>query len=338
GFLKEVMRRVAAHPGVEQVSVATGFPLGPASENGYWIEGQPEPKQPGDWSVAITQSVSETYHQTLNIALLAGRLFTDRDTADSPLVVIVDEDFVRRHFPDGSPSSAIGKRLRFGGERESWREIVGVVRHVRYYGPEQEGRAGIYRPWTQMNPRWLAEFTRVMDLVVKTSVEPTSLVAAIKQEVQALDKDQPLANVQTLESLLSRSLAPRRFSLFMFSAFALTALLLGAVGLYGVMSYTVTQRTREIGIRIAFGAGSGDILRFVVGRGMILTAGGIVAGLIGGFASTHLMAGLLYGVSATDPSVFMGITLLLAAVALAACYVPARRAVKVDPMTALRHE
>ncbi|HKY04933.1 MAG TPA: FtsX-like permease family protein, partial [Blastocatellia bacterium] len=338
GFLKEVMRRVAALPGVEQVSVGTGFPLGPARENGYWIEGQPEPKQPGDWPVAITQSVSETYHQTLNIALLAGRLFTDRDTADSPPVVIVDEDFVRRHFPGGPPSEAIGKRLRFGGATEPWREVVGVVRHVRHYGPEQEGRAGIYRPWTQMNPRWLANLTRAMDLVVKTSVEPTGLVAAIKQEVQSLDKDQPLANVQTLESLLARSIAPRRFSLLMFSVFAFTALLLGAVGLYGVISYTVTQRTREIGIRIAFGAEAKDIVGLVLGRGMILTLAGIIAGLIAAFASTRLMAGLLYGVSATDPAVFVGITLLLAVVALTACYVPARRATKVDPMSALRHE
>jgi putative ABC transport system permease protein len=309
-----------------------------AQQNGYWLEGQPEPKQPGDWPVAITQSVSESYHQTLDITLLAGRHFTEYDKADSSPVVIVDEDFVRRHFPNGSLNDALGKRLRFGGDGESWREIVGVARHVRYFGPEQEGRAGIYRPWLQISPRWLAEFTRVMDLVVKTSVEPTQLVGAIKHEVQAIDKDQPLANVRSLESLLNESLAPRRFSLLLLGVFALVALLLGAIGLYGVISYAVTQRTNEIGIRLALGAQRKDVLRLILGQGMRLAIVGVLVGLGNALVFTRLMKTLLFNLSATDPLTFAAVTLLLTAVALLACYVPARRAMKVDPMIALRQE
>jgi putative ABC transport system permease protein len=338
GFLKEVMRRVQGLPGVERVSVATGFPLGMVDENGYWLEGQPEPKQPGDWPVAFTQSVSESYHQALGITLLAGRRFTERDTADSPQVVIVDEDFVRRHFPRGSFNDALGKRLRFGGQGEPWREIVGVTRHIRHLGPEQEGRPGIYRPWLQMNPKWLAERTRVMDLVVKTSVAPAQLVSAIKREVQAIDKDQPLANVRTLESYLDGSLAPRRFSLLLLGAFAVVALLLGAVGLYGVISYAVTQRTNEIGIRLALGAQPRDVLRLVLGEGMRLVALGVALGLAFASGLMRLINKLLYDVSASDPLTFAAVALLLTFVALLACWMPARRAMNVDPMVALKSE
>lgn len=337
-FLKEVSRRVEALPGVQQVSVSTGFPLGRASDNGYWVEGETEPRRPGEWSTASMQSVSEGYHRTLRIALLAGRYFSERETADSPSVVIVDEDFVRRHLPNGSPADAIGKRLRFGGEGEPWREIVGVVRHVRQNGLDEEGRPGIYRPWMQMNPKWLADYARAMDLVVKTSDEPTRLIAAIRREVQAVDKDQPLGNVSTLEALVAQSVAPRRFSLLLLGVFASVALLLGAVGLYGVLSYVVTQRTREIGIRMALGAQKSDVLRLIIRYGMTLAVIGVGAGLVGAFALTRLMKSLLFGVSASDPLTFILIALLLLVVALLASYLPARRATKVDPLIALRYE
>ena len=338
GFLKEVMSRVSTLPNVEQVSVGSGFPLGRGSESGYWIEGQPQPQHPGDWPVAIRQSVSENYHQALGIALLTGRYFNEHDTADSMPVVLVDEDFVRRHFPNNAMSDAIGKRLRFGGEGEPWREVVGVVRHARHYGLDEEARAEIYRPWLQMNSRSAADFARAMDLIVKTSNEPESIVAAIKREVQALDPEQPLGNVRTLESLLAESVAPRRFSLLLLGIFAFVALLLGAVGLYGVMSYAVTQRTREIGIRMALGAQKGDVLRLVIKQGLMLSLGGVVVGLAASFALTRLMESLLFGVSATDPATFAVIAALLTTVALVACYIPARRATKVDPMVALRYE
>jgi putative ABC transport system permease protein len=339
GFLKEASRRIAALPGVREVSVATGFPLGRSlGENGYWIEGQPEPQKPGDWSVALAQSVSENFHRALGVTLLTGRYFTESDTADAPPVALVDDHFVRRHFPDGSINDALGKRLRFGGAGEVWREIVGVVRHVRHNNLEVEGSPQIYSPWPQMNPRELAELSRVMDVIVKTSGSPMSLVAPIKREVQAMDKDQPLGAARPLEALVAQSLSPRRFNLLSLGLFALIALLLGAVGLYGVMSYAVTQRTRELGIRLALGAQKKDALWLVIKQGMALSLIGIVIGLAASFALTRLMMSLLYEVSATDPLTFGLIALLLGAVALLACWIPARRATKVDPLTALKYE
>ncbi|HKP85379.1 MAG TPA: ABC transporter permease [Blastocatellia bacterium] len=337
-FLKEVSRRVKALPGVREVSIATGFPLRRGSDNGYWVEGEPQPQKPADWPVAVTQSVSESYHRALGIALLAGRYFTEQDTADTPQVILVDEDFVRRHFPGRPLGDALGKRLRFGGTGEPWREIVGVVRHVRQVSLEEEGRPGIYRPWLQINPRWLADFTRAMDLIVKTSDAPESFVAAIKQEVQTVDKDEPLGNVGTLESFVNESLAPRRFTLLLLGLFALIALLIGAVGLYGVMSYAVTERTRELGIRIALGAQKRDVMRLVIRQGMIFSLTGVVIGLAASVALTRLMESLLFGVSATDPATFATIAVSLIVVSLLAICIPARRATKVDPMVALRHE
>ncbi len=338
GFLREVMRRVGGLPGVEGVSVSTGFPLGRGYEQGYIVEGQPEPQRPADWAVAVSQSVSESYHRVLGIRLLAGRGFDERDAAESPPVAIVDDAFVRRHFPGHPLDGALGKRLRLGGDGEPWREVVGVVGHVRHNGPEQEGYAGIYRPWTQLNPRSLTDYTRAMDLVVKTSAEPEGLVPAVRREVQTVDPDQPLANVRTLQSLLDQVVAPRRFGALLVGVFALVALLLGAVGLYGVMSYTVSQRTHEIGIRMALGAQRGRILGTVLKQGMALVLAGVALGLAGALAAARLIASQLFGVTPTDPQTILGVSALLVSVALVACYLPARRATRVDPLTALKYE
>jgi putative ABC transport system permease protein len=338
GFLKEASRRIAGLPGVREVSVATGFPLGRGGDTGYLIEGQPEPRKPGDWPIALKQSVSESFHRTLGITLLTGRYFTEGDTAEAPPVALVDDHFVRRHFPNGSINDALGKRLRFGGDGEVWRQIVGVVRHVRHNDLDVEGFPQIYSPWLQINPRWLADFTRVMDVIVKTSDAPMSLVAPIKREVQEMDKDQPLGNVQPLEALMAQRIAPRRFNLLLLGLFAFIALLLGAIGLYGVMSYAVTQRTRELGIRLALGAQKNDVLRLVIKQGMILSLTGVAIGLAAALALTKLMQSLLYEVSPTDPLTFAGITLLLSLVSFVACWIPASRAAKLDPMVALRGE
>ncbi|HWS90362.1 MAG TPA: ABC transporter permease [Pyrinomonadaceae bacterium] len=338
-FLKEVKRRVEALPGVRRVSVATGFPFGRAAEKGYWLEGMPEPRQSSDWPDVYAQWVSPEFHQTLGIGLLAGRYIEERDVADSPQVALVDDEFVRRNFPNGSPPDALGKRLRFGGDDEPWFEIVGVVSHVRQNGLDEEGRPGVYRPWAQIGPRQLAAgYTRAMDFIVKTSVEPTQLVEPIRGAVQSLDRDQPLGNVRTLESLVEQTVAPRRFSMTLATVFACVALVLGAVGLYGVLSYTVAQRAREIGIRMALGARRADVHRLVISQGMALALAGVAAGVAASLALTRLMSGLLFGVSATDAPTFVVITLLLLLVALVACYLPARRASKVDPLIALRYE
>jgi putative ABC transport system permease protein len=337
-FLKEVKGRVEALPGVRRVSLATGFPFGRASEVGYLLEGRPEPRQPSDRPDAYAQWVSAEFHQTLGIGLLAGRYIEERDTADSPPVALVDEEFVRGNFPGGSPRDALGKRLRLGGEGKPWCEIVGVVGHVRQRGLEEEGRPGLYRPWTQITPEMAGGYLLSMDLVVKTATEPTRLVEPIRGVVQSLDRDQPLGNVRPLASYVEETIAPRRFSLTLAGVFAFVALVLGAVGLYGVLSYTVAQRSREIGIRMALGAQRGDVHRLVISQGMALALGGVVAGVLASLALTRLMSGLLFGVSATDAPTFGLITLLLLAVALVACYLPARRASKVDPLIALRYE
>jgi putative ABC transport system permease protein len=337
-FLNEVTRRVEALPGVVQASVTTGFPFGRGGDDTYWVEGEPEPRQPGEWSTAVTHAVGENYYKTMGIALLAGRYFTEQDNANSSPVVIVDDSLVEKHFPQQSLDSAIGKRLRFSGTNEQWREIVGVVRHVRQNSLDEEGFPGIYRPWMQLEPTFLTSMSRAMDLVIKTNTEPTSYLAAIKQEVQAVDKDQPLANVNTLEALLAQSIATRRFNLMLLAVFALVALLVGSVGLYGVMSYMVSQRTNEIGIRIALGARTSDVLGMVLKQGLVLTLTGIAAGIGASLLLTRLMSSLLFGVSATDPFIFTLVAALLAIVALIACFVPARRATKVDPMVALRYE
>jgi putative ABC transport system permease protein len=321
------------------VSLATGFPFGRVGEHGYWLEGRPEPRQPSDWPDVYVQWVSAEFHQTLGINLLAGRYIEEHDGTDTPPVALVDDEFVRRNFPGGSPRDALGHRLRLGGEGEPWFEIVGVVGHVRQNGLDEEGRPAVYRPWAQIAPgQRAASYTRATDFVVKTSIEPTRLVEPIRREVQSLDRDQPLGNVRTLESLVEQTVAPRRFSMTLAGVFAFVALVLGAVGLYGVLSYTVAQRAREIGIRMALGAQRGDVHRLVISQGMALALGGVAAGVLASLALTRLMSGLLFGVSATDAPTFSSITLLLLLVALVACYLPARRASKVDPLVALRYE
>ena len=336
-FHNNVLKGTAALPGVEKVSLSTGFPLGPGDETDYQVEGEPESGRAANWPVAVLQSVGEQYYETLGIGLLAGRYFSEHDTADSPQVVIVDDTFVRRHFA-GEISKAIGKRLRFSGDNQPWREIVGVVNHVRHNGFQEEGRAGIYRPLAQMNPKWRTNRSRALDMVVKTSTAPESLIGPIKGVVQGIDPDQPLANVRTMRSRVDERLADRRFTLSVLGVFALLAFVLGGIGLYGVMAYHVTQRTREIGIRMALGAQRGNVGRLIVRQGMKLVLFALVIGLGASWALTRLMKSLLFEVSATDPIAFVVPPVLLGAIALCASYIPARRATKVDPLIALRYE
>jgi predicted permease len=335
GFLERLLPRVASLPGVEGACLTTAVPLGRSDENTLLIEGQPPPEGP---PAALTQWVSADYHRTFAVALLQGRYLTPHDRADAAPVVLVDEELARRHFPGHPIGAVVGRRLRLDGEGEPWREIVGVVRRVNHSGLDQRPRPQIYGPYEQMNRRWLAEVGRAMDVAVKTSGEPQALVGAIRREVQALDRELPLSHVRTMEEALSRSLAPRRFSLMLLAAFASVALLLSAVGVYGVVSYAAAERTREIGIRKALGAHDGDIVSLVIGQGMRPALGGVAAGLLAAAALTRLLSSLLFGVSAHDPLTLAVVAALLAGVSLAACWIPARRATKVDPTVALRYE
>lgn len=337
-MLKETQSRLSRLPGVEKVAIATAVPLGRFVQGNYWIEGTSEPKNMSQWLLSTSPSVSEGYHEALGIKLVAGRCFNDRDQVDSPAVVMVDDQFVRRNFTGLPYSSVLGRRLRFDGPNERWREIVGIVRHVKYHDPEEEPLVEIYRPWTQMDLARDADWLRAMDVVIKTSIDPWSILPAVRREVASLDRDQPLGPVITFESALEHSMTSRRVNLTLMSLFSGAALILGAVGLYGVLSYLVGQRRREIGVRLALGAQRRDVLQLILGNGMRLALTGIALGLIASFAFMHLLASLLYGVSATDPAIYTAITILLGAVALCAAYIPAKRAAGVDAVEALRYE
>jgi putative ABC transport system permease protein len=272
------------------------------------------------------------YFRTLSIPLVKGRDFTARDDAGAPGVIIVNEAFARKFFPNEDP---LGKRIKPGISTDEndpvMREIVGVVGNVRHRSLSAAVEPEVYVPHAQIP-------LDSMSLVVKTGADARSLAGAVRNEVRALDKDLPVYNVKTLDDYLAMSVAQPRFNTLLLASFAALALVLTAVGLYGVMSYSVVQRTHEIGVRLALGAQSSDVLKLVVGQGMLLALIGTGLGLLASLAATRVLASLLYEVSAADPLIYAGITLLLTTVALLACYIPARRATKVDPMVALRYE
>jgi putative ABC transport system permease protein len=334
-FWDELLRRVRALPGVESAGLTRGLPMNGGIESGVMIEGQ-ETTNPKDATVAVNLYADPGYFKAMNIPLVRGRYLSEQDTKDAPLAVMVDEMFVTRFFPNADP---IGKRLRIGGDRAPLRNIVGVFKHMKHYGPDEEARVEIYTPYKQVPAENFANANRSLWLAVKTSnSDPTSLTAAIRNEVQQIDKDQPVSNVDKMENIVAATVAPQKFVTWLLALFAATAMLLAAIGIYGVMAYSVTQRTHEIGIRMALGAGRRDVLRMIVSQGMKLAVIGVALGLVGSFAATRLMSSVLFGVSATDPLTYGSVAILLGAVALFACLIPARRATKVDPMIALRYE
>jgi putative ABC transport system permease protein len=265
----------------------------------------------------------------MRIPLVGGRAFDEGDAAGAERVCVVNEALARKYFPGEDP---LGRYVRGeGGTPEAQlKRIVGVVGDVRH-NLDEDPKPEIYFPEAQ-------DASRSMVLVARADADPLSLAPAVRAQVQALDRDLPVYNVRTMDQVRAESIFRQRFSVVLLGIFAALALALASVGLYGVISYTVTQRTHEIGVRMALGAQGGDVLRMVVRQGMAHVAVGVGAGLAGSLLLTRVMAGLLYGVSATDPATFAGVSLLLAAVALAACLVPARRAAKVDPIKALRYE
>jgi putative ABC transport system permease protein len=329
-FFRQLLTRVEALPGVSAAAVSQSVPLS-GEEHGaqFMVVGRAPAPDGSDRHGSIYHRVSEGYFKTLGVRLLKGRGLTERDTAGAPGVALVNETLVRKVFPGEDP---LGKQIFLAGHTPpKLREIVGVVSDTRYVTPNQEPSPEIY-------VSYLDEPWHHMSLAVRANGDPAALVNGMREELSALDREVPLANVKEMEQYVSDSLSPQRFSALLLALFAAAALGLAALGVYGVISNSVARRTHEIGIRIALGARRDDVLRLVVGQGMRPVLLGLVMGLAGAFALTRLLESLLYGVSAFDPEVFAGVSLLLAATALVACYLPARRATQVDPMMALRHE
>ncbi len=331
-FGRRMLEQLRALPGVKTAGTSTSLPMSGSNQSGSFnIEGQPQ--VPGqDPPHGSRWLASEDYFETMGIRLVRGRLFDAHDTSDAQQVAIVDETLARKYWGTEDP---VGKRISFEGpdNKPIWREVVGLVEHVRNEGLEGESRGAYYAPYAQATGGGPNLF-----IVVRTDGDPASLAPSVRGAIANIDGDLPVFRVATMEQMVSDSLAQRRFSMLLFGIFAALALVLAVVGLYGVMSYAVAQRTHEIGLRMALGAQGGDVLRMVVGQGMGLVAVGLGLGLLGALALTRLMSSLLYGVSATDPLTYAGIAILLGSVALLASYLPARRATKVDPMVALRYE
>jgi putative ABC transport system permease protein len=330
-FFQQALQGIQTLPGVQAVGVASTVPMsGNNSSGSFAIEGRTT--QPGEMSPWGNRWLAgATYFQTMNIPLIKGRYFDDRDVATAQPVAIIDESMQRKYWPDEDP---IGKRISFQRDPQGnpiWREVIGIVGHVRHRGLEGESPVQYYLPHRQLTGSG-------MFVVVRTEKEPSSLASAVRGAIQSVDRELPVYRVTTMEQVIADSMTQRRFAMTLLGIFALVALILASVGLYGVMAYSVTQRTHEIGIRMALGAKTGDVLKMVVGQGMVLAVIGLGIGLLAAFGLTRLMTTLLFGVSATDPLIFAILPLLLAGVAIAASWIPARRATKVDPMIALRYE
>jgi putative ABC transport system permease protein len=296
----------------------------------FTVQGQPVPV--GQEPNADYRTISHDYFRTMKMTLTEGRGFTERDNEEAPDAVIINEELARRFFPNEDP---VGKRLQVAMEKTRWREIVGVVANAKLSGLEAKTDPAIYVPFRQNT--W-PNALRTSFLVVRTDGDPNNYHAAIRQALRSIDPALPITQLRTMDEIIADSLSQRRFNTALLLVFAIVAALLAAVGVYGVMSYLVTQRAHELGVRMALGAQRGDILKLVAGGGAKLAAIGIAVGVTLAMAMTRLMSGLLFGVGATDPWTFVLIALLFAAVAMLASYLPARRAARTDPLTALRYD
>jgi putative ABC transport system permease protein len=346
-FYNRLLENLRDQPGVEAVGAASGLPLGNnGSQSSFIIDGRPIP--PRDQTPLMELCiVSPDYFRAMNIPLKRGRYFNDRDDKSwiagkdlsklKPIEkevagmnsVIIDEEFARRYWPNEDP---VGQRIRMGGEKGNPLTVLGVVGRVKMEGLGQDSnRVQGYFPFAQLPDS-------AMTVILKAAGDPNQLIAAVRGQVKEIDPDQPIYNIRTMNEIRAESVAPERLNLALLSIFAGIALVLAIVGIYGVMSYSVTQRTHEIGIRMAIGAQPRDVFRMILGQGMILALIGVAIGLVGAFALTRLMATMLFGIEPTDPTTFAAIAILLTAVALVACYIPGRRATRVNPLESLRYE
>ncbi|HMJ06366.1 MAG TPA: ABC transporter permease [Chthoniobacterales bacterium] len=330
-FFDEVVRRITPLPGVRAVAIAGNLPL---TYNGdsmpIGVEGIPDPP-PDQHPDVIYRAVGAGYFNTMGIPFVRGRDFTDQDTSESTMTVIVSEKTAQHYWPGADP---IGKRLKAGSTTAEgpWRTVIGVVKDVRQNDFIAQPKMQMYMTYRQL------QSLRPNALIVRTAVDPSSLATAVRNQIWAIDKDQPVSDIRTMDEIVAEAVARQRFSMLLLGVFAVLALVLAAVGIYGVMSYTVAQRTREIGIRMALGAQRSDVLKMTIGQGLRLVLTGLTVGLIAALLLTRVMASLLFGVSATDPLTFAAIACILLAVALIASYIPALRAMRVDPMVALRYQ
>jgi putative ABC transport system permease protein len=327
GFYQDLFQRIRALPGVESVGAARHLPLSGDNMNfSFYIETRPFPegRSPG----ADCRFVTPDYFNLLGIQLLQGRVFADSDGPDAAPVLLINESLAKQYFVNENP---IGQRLVLGINDFSG-NIVGIVRDVKHVGLDAETKPEIYVNYAQ-GPYWSD-----MNLLVHTSGEPFAVAAAVRREISAIDRQVPVARIRTMDSILSDSVAQQRFRSTLLVVFGVTALLLAASGIYGVMSYAVTQRTKEIGIRIALGAQLSNVRSLVIWNGMTLTILGIALGLAGALALTRFLSALVFEMSLTDPPTFAVIAVSLGLISLLACYIPARRATRIDPLVALRNE
>jgi predicted permease len=331
---------IASVPGVESASLLRGaLPMWSDSDDPFWIEGKPKPLADSDKPWGLWYEVEPDYLSAMGIPLKRGRFITPEDTERSRRVTVIDEDLAEKYFPGEDP---IGEYLV--DDYVGPAEIIGVVGHVKQWGLEdklengQTMHAEFYIPFRQIPDAYMSRAAREVTVVVRTKGQPLAVIETIRQAIAKMNSDQVLFESKPYDQLVANSIAAQRFSMVLLGTFAAMALLLSSVGIYGVISFLVGQRTHEIGVRIALGAQRADILRMVLGRGANMALVGVMAGLIGALGLTRLMSSLLFGISATDPVTFAGVAILLTVVALAACYVPARRAMRVDPIVALRYE
>jgi putative ABC transport system permease protein len=321
-------------PGVVSAGYTTSVPLGwKGGTSGFYPEGVTQPITGFSYD-ANHRQVTTDYLKTMSIPLLSGRYFTPQDNEKSIPVVIVNETMARQYWPG---QSVLGRRLKLGAPTEDipWLEVIGVVADVRQMGLDAPVKAEMYLPYQQV-PNYLSYIPR--DLAIRTSEDPSSLAGAVRQAIREVDPDQPVSNIATMAELLGEEAAQRRLGMLMLVAFSALALLLAAIGIYGVLAYFVSQHTNEIGVRVALGATQMNILLMILRKGMNLTLAGVAIGLIAAFAVTRLMSSLLFEVRAVDPLTFVVAPVVLALAGLLASFIPARRAIKVDPLVALRYE